>query len=246
MEKRAKVIKNVILTVLMMAVGVFFSLQLRSIRQEKDRLEKSLDVQIETYSRRLSQLEDEIAKEQQAYDAYNQSYQDLLEDLAESDSSFYEILKTYHENIEDMKESACLTDVSGPGVEITLNDSAAAGQAFNSSYIVHDTTILSVVNQLKLAGAKAISVNDERIVPMSEFICVGPAVKINDTKVYAPFVIKAVGDSALMKSSIESSNVMTNPNINVSIKLEVKNDVTIPSYNKAYRNNIDQLKDFVG
>ncbi len=246
MNKKEKVIKNVILTVLMIAVGVLFSLQLRSTRNAKIQQEEELDRQIEEYSLRLEKLQKDITDLETEYNNKNAEYQSLLEDLSESDSSFYEIIKTYHNNIDNMKETACLTDINGAGIEIELADSAVSGQEYTANTLVHDTNILSVVNQLKLAGAEAISVNDERIVAMSEFICVGPAVKINDTKVYAPFVIKAVGNQNLLKKAIESSSVMTNPNISISVKYELKDNVTVPAYNKAYRNNIDQLKNFEG
>ena len=230
----------------MIAIGFFFSMQLRSKNLALKEEEQKTNQQLESYKKQLEEIEKELSLLQSEFDENTKEYQKLLEALSESDSSFYETLKTYHNNIDEMKLRAGLTEVTGEGIVITLQDSVVSGDEYSAGAIVHDTTILSLVNQLKLAGAKAISVNDERIVAMSEFICVGPAVKVNDTKLFAPYTIKATGNPELLETAIKTGSVMTNPNINIIITVEKQDKVTIPAYNKAYRNNIDQLKDIAG
>ena len=68
-----------------------------------------------------------------------------------------------------------LTDVTGPGVIVTLSDSKKdiASSLNPSQLLVHDLDVLSVINELKNAGAEAISINDQRIVPTTGIICGG-------------------------------------------------------------------------
>ena len=54
------------------------------------------------------------------------------------------------------------------------------------------------------------------------------------------------GNPELLENAIKTGSVMTNPNINIIVTVEKKDKVTIPAYNKAYRNSIDQLKDIAG
>lgn len=99
-----------------------------------------------------------------------------------------------------------LTDVAGEGVEITLRDNqnVTTETAINdmSYYVVHDIDILSVVNELKNAGAEAISINGERIINTTSITCAGNVAQINGEKVGAPFIIKAIGESETLYEAL--------------------------------------------
>lgn len=92
-----------------------------------------------------------------------------------------------------------LTNLKGQGVIITLEDNPDATRENVgilddvSNYIVHYLDIINVVNELKNAGAEAISVNGQRIVNTTSINCIGNVIKINDQKVNSPFTIKAIG-----------------------------------------------------
>lgn len=59
-------------------------------------------------------------------------------------------------------------------------------------YLVHDEDILKVVNELRAAGAEAISINGQRLIANSEIICSGPTIRVNRRPLAPPFVIKAL------------------------------------------------------
>ena len=73
----------------------------------------------------------------------------------------------------------CQTDVTGEGIIITLKDGTTNNSDILSSslmatdVIVHNSDLLQVVNDLKNAGAEAISINGERIVQTSSITCEG-------------------------------------------------------------------------
>jgi uncharacterized protein YlxW (UPF0749 family) len=99
---------------------------------------------------------------------------------------------------------AGLTDVSGPGVVVTMKDSIAAeAQGDDSSaFVIHDADILQVLNELRDAGVDAMSINEERILANSEVRCAGNVVSINNNRYAAPYVIKAVGDPDKLKAAL--------------------------------------------
>ena len=76
------------------------------------------------------------------------------------------------------------TDVTGGGVIIHLEDSID---------LVHDLDIITIVNELKNAGAEAISINDQRIVTTTAITCDGNVILINGQKIGTPFTILAIG-----------------------------------------------------
>ena len=108
---------------------------------------------------------------------------------------------------------AGLTDVKGPGVVVTLNDSKTplpAGMpagilGATPPNIIHDTDIGQVVNELKAAGAEAISVNDQRLVAVSPIRCAGPTIFVNNTPQTPPYVIKAIGDPRTLSTALSIS-----------------------------------------
>ena len=69
-------------------------------------------------------------------------------------------------------------------------------------YIIHDEDLLRVLNELRAAGAEAISVNDQRIVAMSEIRCAGPTISVNNVRSAPPYVIKAIGAPKTLSSAL--------------------------------------------
>lgn len=107
--------------------------------------------------------------------------------------------------IETLRIIAGTQAVTGPGVEVTLNDSNVVlqpGQDPNL-YVLHDEDVLRVLNELKAAGAEAISLNGVRLIATSEIRCIGPTILTNKNKrLPAPFTIKAVGNPQTLENSL--------------------------------------------
>jgi len=100
------------------------------------------------------------------------------------------------------------TEVSGKGVVITVDDSKTVstetlGASEDASmYIVHYDDLLNLVNELKNAGAEAISINDQRIISTSTIECAGNIIRVNGQRVGAPFTIKAIGNQNDLHSAL--------------------------------------------
>lgn len=99
---------------------------------------------------------------------------------------------------------AGLTTVQGSGVVVTVSDSKAAvpADADKSAYIVHDSDLRDIVNELCAAGAEAISINSERIISTSSIRCVGNTILVNNKRCASPFEIKAIGDQSTLESGL--------------------------------------------
>lgn len=136
------------------------------------------------------------------------------------------------------------TDVKGQGIIITLDDGDAAGLKGlgASSYIVHDGDIREIINELKNAGAEAISVNGQRITARTAVSCIGNVVKINDQKVGAPFVIKAIGPTTMLYGAMTRAGgyaeiLEIDYGVKVKIERVEKEIIEIPKYEGVYEQN---------
>ena len=101
-----------------------------------------------------------------------------------------------------------LTDVKGDGVILTLKDNNSVslsniGPLDNIEYyLVHAGDLIEVVNDLRNAGAEAISINGQRIINSSAIYCAGNVIKVNGEKISSPIEIKAIGSPELLYGSI--------------------------------------------
>jgi len=127
------------------------------------------------------------------------------------------------------------TEVTGPGVIVTLND----GKETSPDPVVHDMDILVIVNELKNAGAEAISINDQRVVPTTAIVCGGNIVMINGERIGAPFVIKAIGLPETLANLSRPNGYLSNLKQTYGIDADLKksNDITIPKFNGVITHN---------
>lgn len=195
------------------------------------------------------ELRSEVLKYKEKYD---NKYKELekaekeLEKERQSSTENNSDLEKKEEAIKQGNKMIGMTEVTGPGVIITLSDSKKdTSTALNvSDLLVHDADVLSVINELKNAGAEAISINDQRLVPTTSIVCGGNIIEINGEKVGAPFEIKAIGlPEQLAALSRPGGYLEILKTATVGVELKKSNSITIPKYtgviNYKYAQNSD-------
>ena len=139
---------------------------------------------------REDELRTELANWKAKYEEAENQYQEKtkkLEDYNKTEASEEETEGLVKNELEQVNLILGKTDVEGQGITITLQENKDAEAGITSD------NLNMIVNELKEAGAEAISINDQRIVPTTGIICGGNIIDINQEKVGAPFVIKAIG-----------------------------------------------------
>lgn len=162
-------------------------------------------------------------------------YEDTQKRLEEDRKS----IKEYKEKVEKNEEASELidkdlaasnmllgkTDVVGEGIVLTLTNT-------NECPITY-SHLLELVNELRYAGAEAISINDARVV-MTEIVEVQVRMIISGQRVSSPYVIKAIGNQTYLSSTLslkDSGFIDRYKASNMDIKLEKSNNVKILRYN---------------
>lgn len=118
------------------------------------------------------------------------------------------------------------TDVQGQGIIITLED--------NEYKNIESYDLLVLVNELKLAGAEAISINDERVVSTTDITMINNRIiLVNTRRISGPYIIKAIGDKKYLESAITiKGGYLDEMTANEkTIKYEVQDNILITKHN---------------
>lgn len=108
-------------------------------------------------------------------------------------------IRSLNDELEQARIAAGLIRMTGTGLVLKLEDSSrpVAPGANEADYVVSAADLRTVVDQLWLAGAEGIAINDERVATTTAIIDIGGAVLVNTAYVAGPYQIAAIGPSDL-------------------------------------------------
>jgi uncharacterized protein YlxW (UPF0749 family) len=124
---------------------------------------------------------------------------DQIQKLEHDSAGSQAALKTLNDQLEQARIAAGLIPLTGTGIVLKLEDSTQPvppdGNA--ADYLVGASDLRTVVDQLWLAGAEAIAVNDERVTASTAIVDIGGSVLVNFAYLAGPYDITAIGPSDL-------------------------------------------------
>jgi uncharacterized protein YlxW (UPF0749 family) len=232
--------RDILIALCFLLFGTFLSLQYKTGKTQNN---QAADFRSTEFAQLRSRLEAEISKgvelvEENARlaDEYDRYIDEYAEEIRDSNlDSKLEMIKRY-------RVMAGLTDVKGSGLTITMRDAGARENADPSLFIIHDMDILSILNVLRESGAQAISINGERILPISEIMCAGPTVRVNRNRYTVPYIINVIGPAEKLTADIESSLILRLlKEYDISVKIEKKSDIIIKKYHESIGWTINKL-----
>lgn len=147
-RRRKTNVENAICVMLLLALlGFVISIQVKSVAMDQKEIKSKKQEQIASYEEQIMQLEKELEENKARHALLTDKYTAQIKDLYENNSQFYELYKMYESSIDEFKFYAGLTTVSGPGIDIGLDD---AQRKYTSTqiFIVHDIYINEIINIL--------------------------------------------------------------------------------------------------
>lgn len=93
--------------------------------------------------------------------------------------------------------------VSGPGVEVVVNDAPAN---VGAKGVIQDRDLQQLANGLWESGAEAISINGQRITGVTAIRTAGSAITVNYQSLTPPYVIDAIGDPATIPATFAQTD----------------------------------------
>ncbi|BCR81066.1 DUF881 domain-containing protein [Arachnia rubra] len=87
--------------------------------------------------------------------------------------------------------------VSGPGIQIQVND---AEKAVNGRGVIYDSDLTRLVNGLWQSGAEAMAINGQRITTLTPIRSAGSAITVDYVSLNPPYSVDAIGDPTRMQT----------------------------------------------
>jgi len=179
---------------------------------------------------REAELRTEIAKWKTKLEEAQKKYDETIEKKEEYETSIEDNVKSrdlLEKDLNDTQAILGLTDVIGSGIIITLEDNE------KKSIVADD--LLELVNELRLAGAEAISINDERVVLNTYLADIDyKFIIINGQRISSPYIVKAIGNQNYLESGLTAKQYgyidnMTKA-LGKTVTLERIDNITINQY----------------
>lgn len=149
---------------------------------------------------RESELRAELSNWKEKYEDVNTRNEELnktLREYQDKEKSDNETSKLLQTELAQINLELGKTDVKGEGITITLKETN------NTDTAITADDLLVIVNSLKLAGAEAISINEERVINTTDIVEINNSfIKVNGQRILAPYVIKAIGPQSYLESSL--------------------------------------------
>lgn len=160
----------------------------------------------------------------------------LREELAELQIKLYRyqreeedekaILSEAQDNLNSLKILAGLVKTKGPGIKISITDSEQVLNTFD---------FLDVIQELKVGGAEAISVNNLRVTEECYFQTKNGRIYIDGKKTSSPYEIEAIGEPETLYQAIDLTGGCKDKLTSlegVVLSVTREGDLTIPASKK--------------
>ena len=177
--------------------------------------EEELREQISTWKSKWEEANEKLEDTNNKINEYNQKL--------DSNEEASELLD------EELRKSQLIlgtTDVIGDGVVVTLTDTI--------DNPIKADDLVNLINELRFAGAEAISINGVRIMNMTDIADIDSYIIIKPSqRLVSPYVVKAIGNQTYLVSNLclkNSGFVDKYNNSGKSVKLEKQRNIKIPKY----------------
>lgn len=223
-----KITSSIIIGIMFIILGYFITFQLKNVVEEYSfvsiRTISDLQNDINRKNEEIRSISDIIIKKREQLKEYQVAIKE--------DGTIKEVLLS---KVEHAKIHGGFVDLEGPGVIIVLRDSERElYQNENpNNLIVHERDLLVLLNELKVAGAEALSVNGQRVLFSTDIKCTGPTITINNYTYGQPFIIKAIGDITALNAAImspNSSSVILKEVFGIDVRTRISQRVRITNF----------------
>ncbi|MFA9399438.1 MAG: DUF881 domain-containing protein [Clostridiaceae bacterium] len=229
-----KFISKLSVALVCMLLGFMIAYQFKLIKQKSDNINSTntsdITAEIEQLNKQKDQLQESVNELQNKISDYEEA------SATRSDES--------QKLLEELKDSRMLLgylDAQGEGLIVTLTPAVTPSSGFlgdtGNLNRINDEDLVYVVNELRFAGAEAISINDMRITSFTGIRNAGNYILINDEKISPSekVVIKAIGDKELLYASLILKETFSSFSGIFDAKIERNDDIEINKYIGTYQ-----------
>ncbi|MDF2865595.1 MAG: hypothetical protein K0R72_404 [Clostridia bacterium] len=237
--KKHSVMPYILIGVTMFFLTMMLTAQMKTVNSTTEILQ----------GKRESQLIDDLVQLQRKYNDLKADHDEsvkIVEEYKSNSATNSQLISSMTDELKRLSISSGTVNVKGEGIVIVLTDGTKVLEPdLRQDSLVHDSDLLTVVNELKAAGAEAISINGQRVIATSAIRCAGPIIQVNYQRVAAPFTVKAIGNAQYLESAINIKNGVADllREIGIGVKITREKDIKIQKFDGAlnFENaNIDE------
>jgi uncharacterized protein YlxW (UPF0749 family) len=229
-NNRAKFSKSIIFSLVFLVLGFIMAYSYSLSKEEEAKgftggafleEEERFRGELIEQQERNKALREELQEKQAAIQEYEESFSDGEKRFAD-----------YAEEAEALRRYIGMLPVEGSGLKVTLQDGDYEPDSVNpNDYIVHESHVFQVINELYISGAQAISINGQRIDGNSYIVCTGPVITVDGVQYPAPFTIEAIGEPQVLESSMRLSGGVMDQlvNDNIVVILDAGQKISMPA-----------------
>jgi len=149
------------------------------------------------------------------------------------------------EALKELKNDIGLSPLKGAGVEIKLNDGFFVNRDSTDQIdqsLVQASDLRDIVNLLHSAKARAIAINDQRVLASTSISAVGNTIMVNNYHVLPPFDIVAIGEKEMIMPLLNDKSYLPDlhariAQFKIQFSAEAKNNLSVPIYNGNLNTN---------
>ncbi|MEO8328642.1 MAG: DUF881 domain-containing protein [Candidatus Nanopelagicales bacterium] len=173
-----------VVAALLMALGFALAVQVQSTQESVLTTARTTD---------LVRILDDLGEQRARLSAEAAGLESTLRELQTGADQAGAARDAARERLETLRILAGTVPAQGPGVELTVADPTGGVMAAD---------LLDAVQEMRDAGAEAISIDQVRIVGSSAFIDSPEGVVVDGEAVSAPYVVTAIGDATTLASAL--------------------------------------------
>ncbi len=225
-RKRGKVTMAIAISMACFALVLVMSMQFKMVNQTDITAIENM---------RETELRTELANWKAKYEETETKYQETMatiQDYKQTKQSNDETEKLVDTELEQVNMALGKTDVEGEGIEVILKETENS-----EAGLIKADNLLLIVNALKLAGAEAISINEERIINMSDIVDIATVnnafIKVNGQRILAPYIVKAIGNQTYLESALLGNGGCVDElkKLGYNVTIDKENKLKITKYN---------------
>ena len=165
-----------IVALLLLGLGLGLAVQVRTTQQDALSAARTSD---------LVRILDDLSAQRDRLAVEETQLQATISDLESSADQAQVARDASKERLQNLRILAGVVPVTGPGVTLTIADPEGVLEA---------SDLLDAIQELRDAGAEAISVDGERVVATTAVVDSAEGIAVGDTVLTSPIEMKAIGD----------------------------------------------------
>lgn len=173
-----------IVAILLFGLGFGLAVQVSSTQQDALSAARTTD---------LVRILDDLGAQRERLATEQTRLEATIADLESSADQAKVAREATKDRLQNLRILAGVVPVAGPGITLTLLDQDGALEAGD---------ILDAVQELRDAGAEAISVDGERVIATTAIVDTADGVMVGDTVLTSPIEIKAIGDPSTLAAGL--------------------------------------------